>query len=211
MGKKKSKKKGKKKKVKIRRKIKKTRKPDSWKKKNWYTIISPKDFEEEEIGITPAFDEKKLTNRIIVVPLRNITNKISHQFVKLRFKIKNVKGKNAYTELVGFELTREYLRRNVRRRRSIIKVVRDLTTKDGKEIQLTIYTFTLRKIDTSKKDGIRKIMIEYLDDLAKSENLDSLVQKSIFGALPTEISKISKKIAPIRRVEVAKCKIRGEK
>lgn len=211
MGKKKGKKKDKKKKVKVRRKIKKIRKADTWKKKSWYTIISPKDFEEIEIGITPSLDEKKLINRIIVIPMRNITNRISHQFVKLKFKIKSVKGKNAYTKFVGFELTREYLGRNIRRRRSIIKVVIDLVTKDDRKIQLTVYTFTVRKVDTSKKDEIRRIMIEYLNRLAKNEDFNSLVQKSLFGTIPTEISKICKKIAPIRRVEVAKCKIRGEK
>lgn len=208
MGKKKKKKKEKKKK-KIRRKIKKIRRVDTWKKKSWYTIISPKSFEGKEVGITLAGDEKKLINRIIMVPLRNITNKLSHQFVKLRFKIKSVKGKEAFTEFVGFELTREYLRRNIRRRRSIIKLVRDITTKDEMKVQLTVYTFTLRKIDTSKKDEIRRIMIKYLDDIAKKEDSNSIVQKSIFGTLSTDISKLSKKIAPIRRVEVAKCKIRG--
>lgn len=183
------------------------KKVDVWKKKEWYTIVSPAMFESVEVGITPTEDEKKLINRVLRVPLREITNNMSHQFLKLFFRIVDVKGKSAYTEFDGFELTREYLRRNVRRRRSIITVTETIQTKDNKNIQLTAHTFTARKIDTSKKDGIRKGMMEVLDKSGKANTLESLVQKAIFGNLAADIFKEVKSIAPVKRIEISKCEI----
>jgi small subunit ribosomal protein S3Ae len=183
------------------------KKVDVWKKKEWYTIYSPKMFDSLEVGITPTDDEKKLIGRVLRVPLREITNSMAHQFVKMFFRITEVKGKSAYTEFDGFELTMEYLRRNVRRRRSIIKVVRTITTKDDKKIHLTVHTFTARKIDTSKKDAIRKVMIEVLDEDGKANTFEDFIQKAIFGNLASDIFKEIKQIAPAKRIEISKCEI----
>ena len=188
-----------------KKKVRKT--TDSWKKKEWYTIYSPSVFEEKEVGTTIADDEKKLVNRVIKVPLREITNNMNHQFIKLWLRTKEVKGKSVYTELSGFSLTTEYLRRNIRRRRSLIKSIVNGTTKDNKKIRVTGYIFSLRKIDTSKKNLIRKKMAEIIEKNIKENSLDSFIQKCVFGELATNVFRECKKIAPVRRVEISKCKL----
>jgi small subunit ribosomal protein S3Ae len=191
--------------------VKKRKTADAWKRKEWFTIYSPKNFEEKEIGTTPATEPEKLINRILEVPLREITGNIAHQFIKMRFRVVEVKGKNAHTEFDGFELVREYLRRNVRRRRSMIRVVRQVETSDKKKLSITVYTFTARKIDTSKKNLIRKMMTNAIDRVAKENSFDNLVQKMIFGTMPAEIFKELKPIAQIKRVEISKCTMVSEK
>ena len=42
------------------KKVKKRKTTDTWKKKEWYTITTPKEWESKEIAETPAIDEKKL-------------------------------------------------------------------------------------------------------------------------------------------------------
>ena len=187
--------------------VKKRKTADSWKKKEWYTIHSPKNFEEKEIGMTPAIEPEKLANRIIRTSLREITGNIGHQFISMHFRVVDVKGKGAHTEFDGFELVREYLRRNVRRRRSMIRVVREITTKDNKKASVTVFTFTARKVDTSKKDLIRKTMIRAIDRIASENDFESLVQKMLFGSMATDIFKEVRNIAQIKRVEIAKCKL----
>lgn len=188
-------------------KIKKRKTVDTWKKKEWYVIMSPKALEEKEIGTTVSSDESLLVNRIINVPLREITNNLNHQFVKLTLRITEVKGTTAHTELEGFELTPEYLRRNVRRRRSIIKLVKNGTTKDGKKIRLTSHIFTVRKIETSKKAELRRLMDVYISKEIPENTLESLTQKSVFGVLSNEVFKAIKTIVPIKRVEISKLKL----
>ena len=193
------------------KKIKTKRKTtDNWKKKKWFTIKSPKEWEEKEIAKTPATDEKKVIDRVIKVPLRELTNNIKHQFMKVHFRVKEVKGLTAYTELEGFELIREALKRNVRRRRSMIRTIQDIKTKDNKKIRITAYCLTARKTDTTKKDEIRKIMAEEVQAL-KKETLDSLTKKCLFGQVAANIAKKVKKISPIKRVEITKGKILRDK
>jgi small subunit ribosomal protein S3Ae len=191
--------------------VKKRKTAETWKKKEWYSIYSPKEFEEKEIGTTPASEPDKLLNRVVEVPLREITGNLTHQFIKMRFRIVDVKGKNAYTKFDGFELVREYLRRNVRRRRSMVRVVRQVETKDNKKLVITLYTFTARKIETSKKDLIRKIMINFVDKIAKDNGFDALVQKMLFGSMAADIFKEVKSVTQVRRVEISKCQLVSEK
>ena len=179
---------------------------DTWKKKQWYTIVSPKEWDAKEIAETPSNDDKKLINRIIKTPLREITGNMKHQFVKVVFRITEVKGLTAHTELDGFEMVREYLKRNVRRRRSMIRTIQNVKTKDKKTIRITSYLFTARKIDTTKKDKMRNKMAEVLQN-QKKETLDSLVKKCLFGQIAIEIAKSCKEISPVKRVELAKGKV----
>lgn len=191
--------------------VKKRKTADAWKRKEWYSIYSPKLFDEKEVGTTPAFEPENLINRIVEVPLREITGNTAHQFIKMWFRITEVKGKNAYTVFDGFELVREYLRRNIRRRRSIIRVVQAGETSDKRKLQVTVYTFTARKVETSKKDLIRRIMIDVISRIIKENSFDSLVQKMVFGAIAADIFKEVKTVAMIKRVEVAKCELLREK
>jgi small subunit ribosomal protein S3Ae len=191
--------------------VKKRKTAEAWKKKEWYSIYSPKEFEEKEIGTTPGSEPDKLLNRVIEVPLREVTGNMAHQFIKMWFRIVDVKGKNAYTVFDGFELVREYLRRNVRRRRSMIRVVRQIETKDNRKLIITVYTFTARKIETSRKNMVRKLMMDAIDRIAKENAFDALVQKMIFGTMASEIFKEVKGIAQIKRVEISKCQFVSEK
>jgi len=64
--------------------------------------------------------------------LSEIINDYSRQNVKMRFKIANVAGDSAYTEFVGHEVARDYLRSMIKRRTSRIDCHIPITTKDGR-------------------------------------------------------------------------------
>jgi small subunit ribosomal protein S3Ae len=187
--------------------IKKRKTVEAWKKKEWYTVTAPKMFEEKEVGKSPAENPENLINRVIEVPLYDVTGNVNHQFVKMRFRVFEVKGKTAYTQLDGYELVREFLRRNVRRGRSMIRTVLMLTSKDGVKLKVIAFAFTARKIDASKKDQIRVIMADTIKKTALESNFEELVQKLLFGGISSEIFKITKTIAPVKRIEMSKCEV----
>lgn len=189
--------------------VKKRKTMDSWKKKEWYTIVAPEIFEGKQVGNTLAEEPEKLVNRIMEVPLSELTGNPTHQFVKLWFRVNDVKGKTANTVFDGYELTKEYIRRNVRRRKSMIKSITDITTKDNRKLQVTAIIFTLRKADTAKKDVVRKLMDGYLKSSGSADVFGSYVQKLIFGNVAGEIFKQSKQVLPLRRVEITKAEVHG--
>ena len=56
---------------------------DTWKEKQWYTIMTPKDFGDQEIGTTPARDPELLVKRRVESSLRELTGDFSKQYIKL--------------------------------------------------------------------------------------------------------------------------------
>jgi len=193
-------------KKKVGPKKKVARKADTWKKKSWYKILAPKMFQEKEIGETIVLKEKNLIGRQINVPLSVFTNKILHQQTILSFVVSEIKGKTAYTEPKGFELTKDALRKDIRRRRSLIKTILNLKTKDGKKIRMTTYVFTITKIDTQKQKDLRAIVDEQLKDSVPKGNYLKIFQDSIYGDLASSVYKKIKKLHKIRRVEIGKIK-----
>jgi len=187
-------------------KKKMTRRSDTWRKKTWYKILAPKLFDEKQIGETIALRPQNLEGRKIKTPLSVFTNKIHHQLTLLTFKLGEIKGQTAYTKLLGYEVTRDALRRNIRRRSSAIKTILNLTTKDKRKIRMTAYIFTLSKVDTLKQKSLRKIMDEQIRNYVSKCNYQKVFQDSIYGELASSIYKTVKKLQRIKKVEITKIK-----
>lgn len=188
----------------------KKKKVNKWRNKDWYTLEAPEMFERKEIGGTPAEEEDNVIGRVIKVPLDQITNKRSHRNTIIDFKVKEIEGGKAKTEIKGFEISRSYIRKNIRKRKSIIKTVKDLET-DGIKLHTTAYAFTVRNVHSSQKKKIREIINRKLEEEAEKNDFNSLIQKMIFGKTATEIFRETKEISPIKRIEITKCEVeRGE-
>ena len=198
------KKQAKRKKKTIKKKL--TRKVDTWKKKSWYKILAPKLFDEKEIGETIALKPTVLEGRKIKVPMSIFTNKIHHQFNALTFKITEVKGKTAYTKLYEYEIARDSLRRYIRRRSSAIRSILNLTTADKKKIRLTIYIFTISKIDTFKQKSLRKVMDEGVRTFVSKNKYQKVFKDALSGELASSIYKKVKSLQRVKKVEISKIK-----
>ena len=187
-------------------KIKKRKTQDSWKKKKWFTIVAPKSFDEKVIGSTPAEAEKKIRDRVIKVPLSQLTGNISQQFVKIKFRTGEIKGQTVHTELTGFELTTDFIHRNVRRRRSMIRSIQTLNTKDNKKIRITIYAFTRRKVGSQQKKALRTKMTEMITGIIKENSFEDLVKNCVNGTIGKDVYKSMRKMGPVKSVDVSKCR-----
>ena len=114
-------------KAKARRRVR-----DTWKEKSWYTIKTPVNFEDKEIGETPARDPDLLIGRGVEVTMRELTGDFSKQYIKLRFEIDNVAGEVANTKFTGHKTTTDYVRSMIRRGTSRIDASAVVTTKDDR-------------------------------------------------------------------------------
>lgn len=189
------------------KKQKKTATADAWKKKRWFKIISPKILNEVEIGGTLAAEGESLIGRKIMPSLRETTGNIRQGHVKTVLRIVEVKGDNAYTQLVGHEIQRDYIRRIIRRRMSLVKAIVPVKTKDGNEVQTTTIVFTRKKGYANQCKIIRKIITDILVNEAASKPYEQVMQEIIFGKTPSLIVKEVKKVLPIRRVEIVKTEL----
>ena len=189
-------------KAKARRRVR-----DTWKETSWYTIKTPVNFEDKEIGETPAKDADLLIGRGVEVTMRELTGDFSKQYIKLRFEIDNVAGTVANTKFTGHKTTTDYVRSMIRRGTSRIDASAIVKTKDDRKLKLQVLAVTTRRAKSSQQRYMRKTIEELLINAAAERSFDDLVTVCVNGKLASEIYHNAKKIYPLKRVEIIKSKV----
>ena len=189
-------------KAKARRRVR-----DTWKEKSWYTIKTPVNFEDKEIGETPAKDPDLLIGRGVEVTMRELSGDFSKQYIKLRFEIDNVAGTVANTKFTGHKTTTDYVRSMIRRGTSRIDASAVVKTKDDRKIKLQVLAVTIRRAKSSQQRFMRKTIEDLLIEAAAERSFDDLVKVCVNGKLASEIYHNAKKIYPLKRVEIIKSKV----
>ena len=189
-------------KAKARRRVR-----DTWKEKSWYTIKTPVNFEDKEIGETPAKDADLLIGRGVEVTMRELTGDFSKQYIKLRFEIDNVAGTVANTKFTGHKTTTDYVRSMIRRGTSRIDASAIVKTKDDRKLKLQVLAVTTRRAKSSQQRYMRKVIEDLLRENAAEKSFDDLVKVCVNGKLASEIYHNAKKIYPLKRVEIIKSKV----
>jgi small subunit ribosomal protein S3Ae len=184
------------------------RRVEGWKAKSWFKVHVPDNLGKAYIGDTIANDAESVVGRIMTATLGEIVNDYAKQHVKMSFKIATVTGDSAYTEFVGHEVTRDYLRSLVKRRSSRIDTIVPVTTKDNKKVRLTICTYTFARANLSQEHAIRNAIVKAVAVQAQAWDLNTLLNGIVSGEISRDLFKAVKTIYPTRRVEVIKSKVK---
>ena len=180
---------------------------DKWRSKTWYMVMAPSYFGNVELGAIPADEPEKLVGRVVDSTLYDITNDFSHQYLKMRFQITEIDGKNAKTMFKGHEYSRDYLRSLVRRRTTKVDDLSNVTTKDGYNLRVDASAFTLSRIKTSQEHVLRRIMDKIIREKAAALTMDQFAQEIVLGKIASDIYNEAKKIAPLRHVGISGSKV----
>jgi len=178
-----------------------------WEAKKWFRVLAPSAFGFAEIALVPAKDATTLIGRTVEISFFDITKDVSQLPTKLKFQIVDIKGDTVNTQLKQIELTRDYIRSLVRRGSSRIDVIVDVETADGVRLRVMGLAVTQRRVKTSQKKAMRKIMFDLIAGKASSMKFDEFIQEIVLGKLATEIEVAVKKIYPLRKAEVRKVKV----
>ncbi|MDG6257469.1 MAG: 30S ribosomal protein S3ae [Methanomicrobiaceae archaeon] len=183
------------------------RRVEGWKAKSWYNVYAPDSFDRAYIGNTISGDPETVRGRVIQTTLGEITNDYGKQHIKMRFKVQDVAGDAGYTEFVGHEITKDYMRGLVKRRSSRIDTLILLTTKDGRKVRPTVTTLTINRADVSQAHAIRAAIAEFMKKKAAETEFETFVKEMVIGDIARDIFKEIKIIYPVRRVEIIKSKV----
>jgi small subunit ribosomal protein S3Ae len=186
------------------------RKVEGWKAKGWYKIHVPEVFGKTYIGDTISSDPATVMGRILQTTLGEIIQDYTKQHIKIRVKVTSVAGDAAYTDFVGHELTRDYMRSMVKRRTSRIDTILPVTTKDGKILRITMTCLTLTRANLSQVHAIRNAMTQFIQSYAASREFAAFVKEMVSGEITKELFKLVKPIYPLRRVEIIKSRVEPE-
>ena len=180
---------------------------DRWKAKNWYNILAPPSFDNVTVADTLADSPDNLINRVTGVSLADLTNDFRKSHIVLYFQVKSVEENNAHTQFIGHTLTSDYLRRLIRRRRSKIEGVYDVTTRDEAQIRVKPFAATDKRIQNSQKKIVRESMKKTITEQATKSTLSEFVNIIIDGKLGSELYKNCKNLYPVKRIEIYKTEV----
>jgi small subunit ribosomal protein S3Ae len=182
-------------------------KRDPWALKKWFNVHAPSYMGGVLVAEVPASEPQKLLMRTLEISLYDVTKDISHLPIKLRFQIHRVEGLRALTRFKGLELTRDYIRSLVRRGTSKVTAITDVRTKDGMVMRVTVMGITTHRVGTAQKSAMRKRIVETLAKKAAEMDVGQFLKEVTEGTLAADLFIAAKKIAPMRKVEVAKIKV----
>ena len=180
---------------------------DKWRAKEWYNIHAPDMFSKMQLGETPSDAPEHVMGRIAEATVQDLTGDFSKMHIKLRFKVHDVRGFDAFTNYYGHTLTNDYVRRLTRRKRTKTDAVVDVTTKDGWEVRIKPMAVSEQRIQASQETAIRNIMKESVLKVASESTIGELVRKMIMGDMAKAISDASKVIVPVKRIEIGKSEV----
>src|SRR3989344_8197850 len=141
----------------------KRRTVDKWKKKTWFSVLAPKEFDRKELGSTIAEKEENVMNRTVWANVRDLTNQPKKQHISILFKVNDVKGSKAHAIAVGHEIREGYLRKFVRRRSSKIEMVQTVALKGNENLRVKTIVVTGNKAERNRESDLRKTVKEVIE------------------------------------------------
>ncbi len=189
--------------------IKKTKVVDNWKLKSWYTVFAPDIFESKPIGQIVALEEETLKDRIVKTGLGELTGSFSQgaAFTSIFFRVDKVSGKSVSTKFIGHGLAPGYIKTLLRRRRSILYLVDDVTTKDGKAMRIKSVAVTAFRESENVRHDLRTAVSREIKAVAAESDLNTLIQEIVFGKFSAKVFGRVKTITPLRRLEIRKSEV----
>lgn len=177
---------------------------DKWKRKKWFKVYSSKEFDQKEIAETPAEKDKAVPGRTVMANLGDLTGERQKRHITIKFKITEVKGQQAYTEIVQQEASHGYLNRLIRRKSSKIEAIQTVTTKDSRKVKIKTLALSQKKLDRRQEMAVRKVIVESVEKSAAKNDFSPFIQLVVFGVLASKLFKDLKKVVPLKRVEIIK-------
>src|SRR3989338_10791948 len=85
------------------------------KKKQWFPIMAPKQFDNVVLGETLVNDPNAMLGKTLSHSLMNLTNDSKRQNVNIHFRVVEVEGDKAKTKIIGYQIIPSSVKRFVRR------------------------------------------------------------------------------------------------
>jgi len=186
---------------------------DKWRDKQWLILDSPNsfgDFGGHHINYLPITDTTTAIGRVVENTLFDIKKQdpADHK-TKVFVEIENINEGVASTIFKGHEYGKEFLRSLVRRGSSMITHIHNYTTQDGHEFRVEIIAFSQRRINSSKKHELRRVIHNLLSEKIPQWDLSSFIKQvtdenSDFNR---EILEKGKRISSLRHIGIKKTKL----
>jgi small subunit ribosomal protein S3Ae len=169
--------------------------------------LAPQIFDSVEIGKTAAEDAEMVVGRKVKISLIELIGNFKKYYLKLSFRVTEVKGEQALTEFVGSEVLADYISRMIHRRNRRLDTVQDLKTKDGKSIRVKTIAVLGRRVKSSVQKSVRLKVLDVVKAEVEGSTTDEFVGKMVNDDIRTKVLTEGRRVYPIRNFEIRKTEV----
>lgn len=177
------------------------------KKKRWYPIFAPKQFQESLLGETYVSESTDIDNKFLTANLSTIMKRMRKQNVNIHFKVTEVKDGKGYTSIVGYSLINAAIKRLVRKGRDKIDDSFIAKTSDKKVLRLKPLIISMNKGTKSVQSALRLESRRIIREFVFTKTVEEVFNDIIEGRLAKQIKDAIGKIAPVKTVEFRMVKL----
>lgn len=181
------------------------------KKKMWIPVIAPPIFNNAQIGETYLESPDLAIGRKMHVGLNTITGDPQRQNIQINFKIVKKQDNGLVTEVLGYSISPNSMRKMMRRRRSKIVDSFVVKTKDGQTVRIKPFVITRNKTTGSVRSALRRqlrvTIAKRVSELAFSDVIKELVARRFQRGINDRL----RKVYPVQICEIKQFSIETSK
>ena len=164
------------------------------KKKQWYQIIAPQQFNNVVLGETLVYEPTQMVGKTLSYSLMNLTNEPKRQNTSIHFKVVDVEGDKGKTRIMGYQIIPSTVKRFVRRNSEKMDVSFTCETADNVFLRIKPLIVTKADVKGSVAAKLRYSIINFLVKTIKKikydEFINDLISRKIQDATKANLNKI---------------------
>ena len=172
------------------------------KKKQWYNIIAPKQFDNAVIGETLVYEPGAMLGKTLSHSLMNLTNDTKRQNINIHFKVVEIDGDKAKTSIVGYQIIPSTVKRFVRRNSEKMDLSFACDTADNVFLRIKPLVITKADVKGSTAAKLRNNIISFLVKTIKKMTYDELINDLIARKLQDSMRQNFSKMYPLKVCEI---------
>jgi len=172
------------------------------KKKQWYNILAPKQFENAVIGETLVYEPSAMLGKTLSHSLMNLTNDSKRQNINIHFKVVEIEGDKAKTSIVGYQIIPSSVKRFMRRNSEKMDLSFACETADNVLLRVKPLIITKADVKGSVAAKLRNSIVAFLVKEIKKMKYDELVNDLILHKVQDTMRQNFNKIYPLKVCEI---------
>ena len=172
------------------------------KKKQWYPIIAPKQFDHVVLGETLVADPNAMIGKTLSHSLMNLTNDSKRQNINIHFKIVEVEGNKAKTKVIAYQIIPSSVKRFVRRNSEKMDISFNCETADNVFLRVKPLVIAKADVKGSVAAKLRNNIVQFLAKTIKKMAYDEVVNELILHKLQSMMRENLNKIYPVKVCEI---------
>ena len=172
------------------------------KKKQWFPIIAPKQFDNVVIGETLVYTPNQMLGKTLSHSLMNLTNDTKRQNINIHFKVVDIEDNKAKTSIIGYQIIPSSIKRFVRRNSEKMDMAFTCETADNVFLKVKPLVITRGDVKGSVAAKLRNNIIIFLTKTIKKMTYDEIISDLISRKMHDVMRSSLNKIYPLKVCEI---------